>query len=93
MSGKKKGKVSHTKEFKNKLIKEAEETGNTKAVAEKYDVQPPTLYSWVRSLKNKDKSQAKKTIRQLEQELADSELEVQVLKELLKKTTQALIKD
>jgi transposase-like protein len=93
MSGKKKGKVFHSKEFKNKLINEAEETGNIKAVAEKYDVQPPTLYSWVRSFKNKEKSQTKKTIKQLEQELVDSELEVQVLKELLKKTTQALIKD
>ena len=93
MTEKKKGKTSHTKEFKNKLVKEAEETGNIKAVAEKYDVQPPTLYSWVRSSKNREQNQSKKTVKQLQKELADSELEVKVLKELLKKTTQALIKD
>jgi transposase-like protein len=93
MTDKNKGRTSQTTEFKNKLIKEAGETGNIKAVAEKYNIQPPTLYSWVRNFKNKDQNQAKKTIKQLEQELADSELENKVLKELLKKTTQALIKD
>lgn len=93
MTEKKMGKTSQTKEFKSKLIKEAEDTGNIRAVALKYNIQPPTLYSWVRIFKNSEKNQTKKTIKQLEQELADSELEVQVLKELLKKTTHALIKD
>lgn len=93
MTEKKKGKTSHTKHFKNKLVKEAEETGNIKAVADKYDIQPPTLYSWVRNSKNREQNQNKKTVKQLQKELADSELENKVLKELLKKTTQALIKD
>ena len=93
MTEKMKGKTSHTKEFKNKLVKEAEETGNIKAVADKYGILPPTLYTWVRSFKNRDKNQTKKTVKQLQKELADSELEVKVLRELLKKTTQALIKD
>ena len=45
------------------------------------------------SFKNKDLGQDKRTIFQLRKELQEKELENKILKELLKKTTQTLIKD
>ena len=88
-----KAKSHHTKEFREKIVQEAIESNNSKAVAEKYSLNAQTVYTWVRSFKNKEKNETKKTVKQLQQELADSELENRVLKELLKKTTQTLIKD
>ena len=93
MTEEKQKKIPYSNEFKRKLVKEAEETGNIKAVAAKYSVHPSSLYYWISNLKNKERNQRKKTIKQLQKELDDSQLEVKVLKELLKKTTQALIKD
>lgn len=83
----------YSKEFKDKIVLETQETGNATAVAEKYKVDRVLIYSWVKAAKNKDKNQSKKSIRELERELADSQLENKILKELLKKTTQTLIKD
>lgn len=93
IGAKMKGRSKHSKEFREKIAQEAITTSNTKSVADKYSLNPQTVYSWVKTFKNKEKNQAKKTIKQLEQELADKELENKILKELLKKTTQTLIKD
>lgn len=88
-----KGRSSHPKEFREKVAQEAIESGNQRATAEKYDLKPSIVYGWVRTLQSKDKNQAKKNINQLQKELEEKDLEIRVLKELLKKTTQTLIKD
>ena len=86
-------KKTYTKKEKEKIAIEAIESGNQKATAKKYDLPPTTLYSWISSYKKRDLTKRTKTFNQLEKELKERSLEVQVLKELLKKTTQALIKD
>lgn len=88
-----KGRSTHTREFREKVAQEAIESGNQRATAEKYDLKPSIVYGWVRTLQSKDKNQTKRNISQLQKELAEKELENKVLRELLKKTTQTLIKD
>ena len=80
-----KDKKNYSKELKEKVVQEALETGKIGAVADKYEIKRTTVYGWIKSNKNKEKNQTRKTIRQLEKELADKDLENRVLKELLKK--------
>lgn len=86
-------KSSYPIEFREKVVQEAIEIGNIRAVADKHGIVPTTVYSWVKAFKNKKANQSKKSIKDLERELAEKELENKILKELLKKTTQTLIKD
>ena len=87
------GKSKHPFEFREKVAQEAIETGKIKAVAARYELDPTLVYGWVRTLRNKAAIQSKKSIRQYQKELEEVQLEVQVLRELLKKTTNALIKE
>lgn len=88
-----KGKSKFTKEQREKIAKEAIESNNKKAVAQKYEIDPTLVYSWVKSYRDKDVREKNKSAKAYEQELEDLILENKVLKELLKKTTQTLIKD
>jgi transposase len=42
----------HTQEFKEQVIKEAIETGNTALVARQYNLAPNMLYRWIREYQN-----------------------------------------
>lgn len=88
-----KGKSNHSSDYRNKVAQEAIESGNMKATASKYSLPATTVYSWVQVLKNKNLTQNKKTISQFQKEIDEKDLEIKILKELLKKTTQTLIKD
>jgi len=79
--------------FKRKVLQEADEVQNTSLVAKKYSLAPSTVFTWKRSLQFKDLNGKEKSIRELKKELADKELENQVLKELLKKTYQVWNKE
>jgi len=83
---------SYSKEFKAQIIKECVETNNHAVVAKKHDVPATTVYTWFRRDKNKQKTDNRKSQRALEQELADANLEIAVLKDLLKKTNQLWLK-
>ena len=84
---------NYSTEEKDQILKEVKETGNVAVVAKKHGIATSTIHTWLNRLKNKDVISSKKTIRQLEKQLADKELENRVLKELLKKTNQAWLKD
>lgn len=73
-------------EEKAQILKEVEETGVVVTVAKKYNVEPKTVHNWLRFVKNKDKYDEQKQIRELQKKLKSAELENLVLKELLKKT-------
>jgi transposase len=76
-------------ETKEKLIKEAKETGNVAMVARGHQISAHTLYSWIRaSAKSKTKGTSAR-VKELEKKLEDQELENEILRELLKKTNQA----
>ena len=87
------GRSSHSKEFREKVALEAIESDNVRATASKYDLRPTTVYGWVKAFKNKDIIKRNKTLTQMQKELDEKDLEIRILKELLKKTTLTLIKD
>lgn len=85
---------AYNREFKEKLVKEYEETSNLTEVSKRHSIPITTLRSWV--LK-KDKKKAPKSdkheVEKLQKELAKKSIEIEILKELLKKTNQAWLKD
>lgn len=84
---------NYSKELKEKVLREAKETGNIALVADKYKINCTTVYGWIKTEKNREKNQTKKSFTALRKELEEKELENKILKELLKKTTATLIKD
>ena len=84
---------SYTPEFKAQLVKEAQDLGNLSAVAKNHKIPLVTLRHWVvKSAQEKDPS-SRLANKELIKKLSDAELENRVLKELLKKTNQAWLKD
>ena len=87
------GTTKYSLEQREAIVRESQEVGNIRAVAEKHGLNVRLVYGWVKTLKNKEKNQHRKTVKQLQKELTDKELENRILKELLKKTTQVCIND
>ena len=77
-----------TVDFREQIIRECLEVGSTSAVCNKHGLNLKTVSTWVRNYKNRDEIQDQKQVRQLHRKLADAELEIKVLKSLLKKTYQ-----
>ncbi|MFN3480863.1 MAG: transposase [Thermodesulfovibrionales bacterium] len=75
-----------------KIIAEADlPNGSVSAVARKYGINPNTIYRWKQKYKGKNASEAKR-LKILEEEnsrlkrlLAEKELEIQALSEIIKK--------
>jgi transposase-like protein len=84
---------SYDKEFREQILKECRETNKYNVVAKKHRIPATTVYTWIQRDKNRSKTQKIKGQKSLKEELADSQLEVKVLKELLKKTHQLWLKD
>lgn len=86
----------YSEEFKRQIIKEVEEVGNASLVARKHDVVPGTVTRWVRESKmvnitnnplNIDYSTSfslDKENEQLKKLLGEKDLEIAILKNLLK---------
>ena len=82
----------YTTEFKAQLLKEVEDTGNMAAVAKAHGISTSTLYGWVLTTRTKKSKAGNESVQSLSKKLANAELEILVLKELLKKTNQAWLK-
>lgn len=97
-----KPRKQYSKEFKEKVVKEAIETGNATLVARQYDLNSNMLNRWVREFKNprkkptvhqeyKDHTGAMKMLASenetLKKLLGDKDLKIAILEDLLKKTT------
>ena len=85
-------------ELKKQVITEAKEVGNVAAVARKHGISIPTVHSWIRKSEQIDAkisatNLARAKVKKLEKELAAQRLEVEILKELLKKTNAAWLGD
>lgn len=76
----------HNNEYKEQIIKECVEVGNITLVSNKHGLNPKTVNRWVNLNKNADQIAESKKVRQLERTVKDRDLEILVLKELLKKT-------
>ena len=86
-------KKNYTTEFKAQMVKEVLDTGNIENVSRIHQIPRTTLHGWVHHKESKDSKSSAQSVLQLKKKLADSELEILVLKELLKKTNQAWLKD
>lgn len=85
---------TYSQEFRDKLIKEYEETSSLSEVSRRHGVAINTLRHWV--LKKQNNGPVvfeKKRIQSLTKELAKKDLEIEILKDLLKKTNQAWLKE
>ncbi|MEY8303626.1 transposase [Anaerosalibacter bizertensis] len=89
----------YPEEFKRQIIKEVEETGNATLVARRHDLVPGTVTRWVRESKkenglilsynysnNINAKSLEEENEQLKKLLGEKDLEIAILKDLLKKT-------
>ncbi len=87
--------MRYSPEFKEKLITEIKEIKSITLVSKKHNVPVGTIHGWLKKsdskidlksqIKNKDLSSENKLLRN---KLADAEVELMILKDLLKKTYQ-----
>ena len=85
-------------EFKEQIVKEVLDLGTISIVARKHNIPIATIHSWLKQNSvNSGAFLTKKapelTTLQMQKKLTDAELEIRVLKELLKKTNQAWLKE
>lgn len=99
-------RVKHSKEFKLQVIKEAQETGKNTLVARRYDLNPNMVSRWVREYKDgkyggvdvavlpdldsKELSQENEKLKML---LGEKDLEIAILRDLIKKKNPHLLKN
>ena len=98
----------HTQKFKDQVIKEALETGNSALVARRYELSGSLVALWVREFKSgkystgsnnelnfkdltRENLQLYQENDQLKKMLGDKELEIAVLKNLIKKKNSHLL--
>jgi transposase len=87
------GRKAYTAEFKAQVTKEAIETNNTALVASKHGLAQRTVYNWFTKEVNKESIFKKKDLKNIQKQNEELLLENRILKELLKKTTNVLVKD
>ena len=75
-------------EFKEQIVKEIKEVGSTATVCRKHNLDSRSVWHWVHADENKNSIGKAKTAKELGKKIQDQELEIKVLKELLKKTVQ-----
>ena len=88
----------YSPELKAQVLSEVKEVGNVAAVAGKHGISIGAVHGWMKKEKitstRETKAQAKlEKINKLEKELARKNLEIEVLRELLKKTNHAWLGD
>jgi len=76
----------HSNKLKEQVVKEVAEVGNISVVCRKHGLKPSTVHGWLHKSKNKAKISEQKLARELQRKIKDQELEIAVLKSLLKKT-------
>ena len=84
---------TYTLEFKEQCVKEALDIGKVSVVARKHKIHQSILHRWINEPKYAAQKKSSLSNLELRKRLDDAELENRVLKELLKKTNQAWLKD
>lgn len=85
----------HTQEFKDKIINEVEEVKSLSVVCKKHSLPVSTVATWIKTRNKKieynletSKKDLKDENKNLKKKLLDTELELKIIKDLLKKTYQ-----
>lgn len=79
----------YSNEFKAQIVKEVKQVHNVSHVARKHNISNKNIYNWVQSADRKVSNPEAAENKKLKKKLADAELELLILKDLLKKTYQA----
>jgi transposase-like protein len=81
--------TKYTDEEKLKIIGEAKSSGNILATAKRYNISDVTIHGWMKKFnKIKPAKDLHQENKYLKQKLADRDLEISILKDLVKKTVQ-----
>ena len=85
-------KTKYTKQEKQQILEEVKNTKNIVLVAKKHNIPATTIHTWLHKIRHSSTINNDFSIenKQLKKTLADKDLEISVLKELLKKTCQVL---
>jgi len=99
-------RTKHSKEFKLQVIKEATETGNKALVARRYNLNPNMVSRWCTEYKNGrygdvdvadlpdfDAKELSKENERLKTLLGEKDLEIAILRDLIKKKNPHLLKN
>jgi transposase len=99
-------RTKHSKEFKLQVIKEAQETGNNTLVARRYELNPNMVGRWIREYKDGkygevdvaglpdlDSKELSKENEKLKTLLGEKDLEIAILRDLIKKQNPHLLKN
>jgi|TARA_B100000959_G_C14803479_1_gene550700 transposase-like protein len=84
-------RYSQTK--KDQLIREVKDCGSISLVSKKHQIPNSTLHAWVAPKPKKKLSESNESLQNLKKKLADQELKIKILEDLLKKTNQAWLGD
>ncbi|MDM5154758.1 transposase [Bacillus sp. DX1.1] len=96
----------HSIEFKKQVVQEAIETGNKALVARRYDLSPNLVHKWIKAFQDHDRQEvghheviSPAEVKQLEAEndqlkklLGEKNLEIAILRDVLKKKNSHLLK-
>ena len=77
-----------TDEFKAQILKEVKQIHNVSFVARKHNICNKNIYNWIKADSSKHKDPHLAEVKKLKKELEESNLELMILKDLLKKTYQ-----
>jgi transposase-like protein len=99
-------RIKHSKEFKLQVIKEAQETGKISLVARRYELNPNMVSRWIREYKDGkfgdvdvavlpdlDSQELSKENEKLKVLLGEKDLEIAILRDLIKKKNPHLLKN
>jgi transposase len=99
-------RTRHSKDFKLQVIKEAQETGKSTVVARRYDLNAKMVARWVREYKegkfgdldvsvlpDLDTKELAKENEKLKTLLGEKDLEIAILRDLIKKKNPHLLKN
>jgi transposase-like protein len=83
----------YSEEEKAEILLEVESVGNVNAVARKHNIPQSTIQSWLKRGLKRKKDDLVSENRTLKKELCKKDLEIAILKDLVKKTHQVFAKE
>ena len=84
---------SYSPEERSQILKEVKDTSNVVVVARKHNIPRSTIHTWLQKTKHSKSTHQDTSLQQLKKQMADKDLEIRILKDLLKKTNQAWLKE
>lgn len=83
-------KRKYSAELKAQVLAEYEETGNAKSIAAKHGLEAKQVWQWKAIAKARPEKEKEIAFKKLKKELAESQLENSLLREIIKKTAMVM---